>query len=215
MPLTPIGLSFGLILTLYFLVRQIRKGTVSNIHNFILQLLNESIERTLLEEARLTGVIVDLEAQLAAKRLKLVETHRLEEALRVLIEQFSDGKPPEAVRIDFYEILGGTWQRIETMASIKATESKTYGIRPKDSKGNDAKLDGPAEWALTDPAMGAFEPAADGLTAKLTPTGPVASLAIQVTGDAKEGPGVVPIIGTFPLEIIAGDAVTIEVFEAV
>lgn len=101
------------------------------------------------------------------------------------------------------------------MASIKATESKVYGVRPKDAKGNDSVLDGPGVWALTDPAMGTFEPAADGLTAKLTPAGPVASLAIEFTGDKRLGEEVVPIKGTLPLEIIAGETETIELFEVV
>lgn len=51
----------------------------------------------------------------------------------------------------------------------------------------------------------------DGLSAEITPTGPIGTVRVTVTGDADLGQGVTPIFGTLDVDITAGTAVGIEV----
>ena len=116
-------------------------------------------------------------------------------------------EPTPTGRIRFYidgrEVIG--------MANIKVTETKTGSIVISDAHGNPAQVDGAPVWSLTDPSLATLTPAADGMSCAIAPVGPIGTCELQVKADADLGAGVVDILGTLPLEFIAGDAVTVQV----
>ncbi len=123
--------------------------------------------------------------------------------------------PRPAVRLELYVKNGEVFERAINVQQ-KATETKTYKLRAVDAKGNEAKLDtkAPPVWAVSDPALANVTASTDGLTADVVPVGPVGEFELQVSGDADLGDGETPIQGTGDVEIIPGDAVSIEISQA-
>lgn len=118
--------------------------------------------------------------------------------------------PSVAASIRFFTELDGKLIEVNSM-QMKVTQKIPLSIKPVDKFGNDAKLDGVPAWALSDPSKGSLAVAADGLSGEFVPAGAVGSLEIQVSGDADLGEGVVPIMGSLPVDLLPGDAVAIQV----
>lgn len=76
-----------------------------------------------------------------------------------------------------------------------------------DKKGNPAAVDGIPTWASSDAAVVALTATADGMGANLV-AGATGTCQISVTGDADLGAGVVPVIGTLDVQVVAGTAVS-------
>lgn len=76
-----------------------------------------------------------------------------------------------------------------------------------DKKGNPAAVDGIPTWASSDETIVALTANADGMGANLV-AGATGSCQISVTGDADLGVGVVPVVGTLDVQVVAGAAVT-------
>jgi hypothetical protein len=95
--------------------------------------------------------------------------------------------------------------------TLTATQFSKLSIAPKDRKGNPAKLDGVPEWATDNSEILTITPSADGLSCDVTAVGMIGTANVQVTGDADVGSGVTPIIGTLEVEVIAGNAITVDI----
>jgi len=154
--------------------------------------------------------------------LKADESLRVQEQLLDIGEQIlerldqSSPEPPEpAVKLTLHAVLEGETEEREVSLEMPLIQpvdkTSTWKATATDKFGNPATLDGALQFALADPNQGTFEVSADGLTAKLTPTGPVGDAQVQVTGDADLGAGVTPILGVGTVTLVAGAAVNLSV----
>lgn len=114
--------------------------------------------------------------------------------------------PPEAARIIFFVEEGGQLKRIGGNMFQKVTEAKKFAVKITDRFGNDAKVDGVPAWASTNESLVDIAVSADGLSAVVTPKGPLGALKLQVKADADLGEGVKELLGEADLELVAGDA---------
>lgn len=117
--------------------------------------------------------------------------------------------PSQEGRVEFYALLAGKYRKVKQMQA-KVTQVVNLSLKIVDSKGNDAPVDGQPSWSLTDPALGSLAVAADGLSAVFTPAGSAGSLKVQASADADLGAGVVTIAGELDLDLLPGDAVSIQ-----
>ncbi len=115
----------------------------------------------------------------------------------------------EAVRIEFYTYIGGIKQRITNMF-LKVTQKLPITVGFKDAQGNPAKVDGIPQWAIDTDGLGALAVADDGMSAVFTPTGVIGACKVQVSADADLGEGVKQILGFLDVEMLSGEAVTVE-----
>ncbi len=130
--------------------------------------------------------------------------------IRELIEVLT---PPTAVRIIFYEEVDGKLKRIGGLMFQKVTEKKKFAIKITDKFGNEAKVDGAPVWAKTDESLVDIEVSEDGMSAVVTPKGPIGSVGVQVKADADLGEGVKDLLGQVDLDLVAGDAEVIAISE--
>ena len=113
--------------------------------------------------------------------------------------------PAKAERINFYAEVNGIKRKVESMF-LKVTQSLPVSLSITDKKGNPAKVDGAPVWAVTDESLASLSVAEDGMSATVTPIGPIGSFSVQVKADADLGEGVKEIIGELAVELSAGDA---------
>jgi hypothetical protein len=101
---------------------------------------------------------------------------------------------------------------VEMAVKFKVTDGpKHLSVAFKDAKGNPAVVDGVPLWGTSDPAIGTLTPSTDGLSAEWE-LGPAPVVGqINVAADADLGSGVTQITGTLDVELIAGDATTVEI----
>ena len=102
------------------------------------------------------------------------------------------------------------------MASIKlkATQDVVLSFgKTTDKKGNPAPIDEstPPEWFSTNTDLGTVTPSADGKTATLSAVGPLGTFQVNGKVDLDTTAGVKEGIGVLDVEIIAGDAVAVEI----
>lgn len=146
-------------------------------------------------QARFDGAAVDLKYFEARLNERLA---RIEAALI----------PAEAARVLFFVFSDGIISEVSNM-QMPVDKTLKLMIAPVDKAGNPAKVDGVPAWSLTDPALGVLAVEADGMSAVFTPAGALGSLMVQVNADADLGEGVKTIAGELPVEILAGEAVTV------
>lgn len=94
---------------------------------------------------------------------------------------------------------------------LKVTQSLPLSIKPVDAKGNAATVDGAPAWSVSDATLASINPADDGLSAVLVPLGPIGSFSVQVSADGDLGEGTKTIVGTLAVDLIGGDAVSVEI----
>lgn len=111
--------------------------------------------------------------------------------------------------VEFYTNINGQNQKVTSML-LKVNQNLPVSVKFKDKFGNDAAVDGVPVWAVTDVALADLEVAADGLSAVLKPKGAVGTLKVQVTADADLGEGVKSILGELEVQLLPGEAVTVE-----
>jgi hypothetical protein len=121
--------------------------------------------------------------------------------------------PPVAGRILFFvtDADGKTKPILGGKVFQKVDAPKTYSIKPVDAKGNAAKVDGVPQWASSDESLATVAPAEDGMSAVVTPVGPLGTFELQVKADADMGEGVKEVFGTASVDLVAGDAVEIAI----
>lgn len=76
-----------------------------------------------------------------------------------------------------------------------------------DAKGNAAIVDGVPVWKSSDESVATVVASEDGLSATITPIGPIGTAQISVEADADLGEGVKPVITLVDLEVVGGEAV--------
>lgn len=163
------------------------------------QLMNRSIQyliRILNGQAATDDRIESLRADVAALAVTLA---RIESAVT----------PSPAARIVFFIEADGEQKEV-TQMQLKVSKVLAISFAAKDAKGNLAAVDGKPSWALTDDSKGSLAVADDGMSAVFSPAGPAGSVKVQASADADMGEGVQTIQGELQLDLIAGDAVTIE-----
>jgi hypothetical protein len=119
--------------------------------------------------------------------------------------------PPPAASFVFTVDVEGKIFEGETKIPMTNSQKATARIKPVGTGGRPAVLDGVPVWASADETLAAVVASDDGLSAEITPTGPIGTVRVTVTGDADLGQGVTPIFGTLDVDITAGTAVGIEV----
>lgn len=116
--------------------------------------------------------------------------------------------PVGDLRVKFFDRLKG---KVITMANLKVSQKLPLSISIVDAGGNPALVDGLPIWSVLDPAKGSLAVSPDGLSAEFQPLGPLGDTEIQVKADADLGAGVREILGSLPVSIAAGDAVSIQI----
>lgn len=113
-------------------------------------------------------------------------------------------------KIEFFTKINGKTTKVDSMF-LKESEKETLSIEPKDAKGHPVKIDGVPEWKVSDEDLATLEVAADGMSAVLTSKGDIGHFNVQVEADAKIGAGVKTITGQADVEVVHGDALTMEI----
>lgn len=134
------------------------------------------------------------------------------EILKELIKTLT---PPDASRIIFFVEQDGELKRVGGTMFQKVTETKKFKIKATDRFGNDAKIDGAAQFSLTDESLATVEVSEDGMSASVVPKGAIGSAKLQVKADADLGEGVKELLGELQLDFVAGDAEVIAISEEV
>lgn len=136
---------------------------------------------------------------------------RLRELKKIALSIESQLNPvTEAGVIEFYAVVGGKITKVENMF-LKVSQSLPLSIAIKDKFSNPAQVDGKPAWAVSDESLASLEVAEDGLSATLSPKGLVGSLKVQVSADADLGEGVKSILGELSVDLLAGEAVSVEI----
>lgn len=129
---------------------------------------------------------------------------RIKFRLGAFVTCYSTKKTPE---FHHYPLRGEA-----TMAfDLPADKFTVVSIELKDKKGNPAAVDGVPAWATDNTEVLALEPAADGMSCKVTAVGTLTAtpVVVQVTCDADLGEGTKPVIGTLEVNVVAGEALQV------
>lgn len=96
------------------------------------------------------------------------------------------------------------------MATLILTDEQKVALAVAftDKMGNPASVEGAPAWASSDPCV-EVTAAADGFSAVATTTGPLGTAQVSVTADADLGEGVVPIVGTLDIQVVAAMAANV------
>lgn len=78
-----------------------------------------------------------------------------------------------------------------------------------DRRGNPARLDGAPVWSSSDPLILTVTPNDDNSAAVLA-VGPTGTAQVQVTVDADIGSGIRNLVGILDVEVVAGEAVSLD-----
>lgn len=118
-----------------------------------------------------------------------------------------------ATTVEFYTEINGILTKVNNMFPLKVTQNLPLVLKALDAKGNPAQLDAsnPPAWNVTDELLATLEIAEDKMSAVLKPVGPLGVVTVTVHGDADLGEGQKDILGTVEIEMIAGDAVSLQV----
>lgn len=100
---------------------------------------------------------------------------------------------------------------VDMASALTVTQQVTVTIKAiKDKKGNPAKIDGAPAWATDNTDLLALTPAADGMSCLVKAVGVIGSANVQASIDADVGPGVSLVLGTAGFDIVAGQAVQVD-----
>jgi len=97
----------------------------------------------------------------------------------------------------------------ETIVQVKSGYSETYQLKALDKAGNPTAFAEPAKWESGDESVAKLEPSADGTTCKVHGL-KIGSAKVTATGVGAKGK---TIIATGQVEVLAGDAVSVELVE--
>lgn len=112
--------------------------------------------------------------------------------------------------MEFYAKINGQKTKVDQMF-LKVSDQLPLAVELKDKFGNAANVDGKPVWAVTDETLAGVEVSEDGKSAVLKPKGLVGSLKVQVSADADLGEGVKSIVGELSVDLLPGEAVTVEI----
>lgn len=94
------------------------------------------------------------------------------------------------------------------MFTLPDDKTAAASVAYVDAKGNPAKVEGAPVWSSSDDTILSVLAAADGMSAVVTPVGPLGSAQVKIEADADLGAGVSPIITLADVEVVAGTAVS-------
>jgi hypothetical protein len=115
-----------------------------------------------------------------------------------------------AKTVEIYVLINGEFKKVEHMF-LKVSEKLPLSLVIKDSQGNPAKVDVAPKWSLSDESLAALEVSEDGLSAVLVPSGSLGSFAVQALVDADLGEGVKELLGELLVDLVSGEAVSVEI----
>jgi len=118
--------------------------------------------------------------------------------------------PVDAVRVEFFTLIDGEKRKVSKMF-LKVTQKLPLFVAFVDALGNPATVDGAPSWAVSDESLATLDVAADGMSAMVNPIGPVGSFKVQVKADADLGEGVKEIIGEMDIDLMGGEAVSVNI----
>lgn len=93
------------------------------------------------------------------------------------------------------------------MFSLPDDKTANATVSYVDAKGNPAMVDGAPVWSSSDDTVLTVVASSDGMSAVVTPVGPLGTVQLKVEADADLGAGVVSVVSLVDVEIIAGQAV--------
>ncbi len=93
---------------------------------------------------------------------------------------------------------------------LVSQKSRNAVIKPVDAAGNEAQVEN-VVWSTSDSNLLTVTPSTDGLSATFTAVGPIGNAQLTVTADAHIGEGVTEISGVLDVQIVAGEAVTLQI----
>lgn len=99
----------------------------------------------------------------------------------------------------------------DSMLVVTDVQKVTLSIAPVDAKGNPAPVDGVPTWAVSDATLATITPAADGLSAVVTASGPLGTFQANVSADADLGAGTTTITGTLDIQVTASQATSLNI----
>ncbi len=94
------------------------------------------------------------------------------------------------------------------MATLPDDKTLPATVAYVDAKGNPATVDGAPVWASSNEGVATVAAAADGMSASIVPGSTLGDTDITVTADADLGSGIVQLIATGTVTVVAGQAVT-------
>lgn len=102
-------------------------------------------------------------------------------------------------------------EETDVASDIKTKQSAVVSVKSfKDDRGDVVGVDGPPTWHTDNSDLVALEPAADGMSCKVT-TGAMAGVAkVQMTADPDLSPAVKELVGVVEFNIMAREAVSVE-----
>lgn len=116
----------------------------------------------------------------------------------------------EVVKLEMYFLINGKWENSQMAKGVvKAGEVIKAKLIAKDGFGNVAKLDGAPVWSSADPHL-LVTAAEDGMSAEIKSDGVVVLSKVSAVGDADLGPDKKDVIAEGDIEVVAGDAVALE-----
>jgi hypothetical protein len=131
--------------------------------------------------------------------------------LRGTIESVEDKQKPRLVfNIRTTEAIGVIGA---TMLVLPDDKKVGLSVHPVDAKGNPAQLQGDPTWSVADPTIATITPVpTEGTSyrADLLP-GKLGTTQVNVSGDADLGEGVTTITGLLDVQVVAGQAVSLEI----
>lgn len=92
---------------------------------------------------------------------------------------------------------------------ITASQQFRVDIEPVDKAGNPSTLAHVPVWSVSDPAILAVEPAADGMSAVVSATGKLGTAQVSVTAGGNPTSEANTITGTVDVQVVAGKAVSL------
>lgn len=103
-------------------------------------------------------------------------------------------------------------RRVEVfMLTLKDNETVALKTRVLDIKRKPARLDGPPQWQSSDPKIASVIASDDGLSCVIKAEDELGTVRITATADADTGPGVKTLTGIFDVEVVASEAVIMEI----
>lgn len=120
-------------------------------------------------------------------------------------------QPGPAVKLLFIAELDGKITIGVTSMNLRDDQNLPVSIQPVDKKGNAAPVDGVPAWLSSNTELVTVTASDDGLSATVSPVGPLGMATISVTADADLGAGVTEIAGSLDVTVISGGAVTVNI----
>lgn len=133
---------------------------------------------------------------------------RIEDQLEQVLDALLPGPAVELILCA--ELEGETTIGV-TMVNLRIDQTVRLFIKPVDKKGNPAVLDGVPVWSTSNSEVATLAVAEDGLSAVLTPVGPLGSCVVSLSADADMGSGVKPLSAATDVQVSSGAAVTLEI----